>query len=153
MSGRYWSSNLVRLYFAQCTFACIIAVSEILCFFTTCFAKAGQKISPAASQSPTAYVGDFPGMSWHHCNTEKKHVGTSHHTHPGVHTLSCLSEHFMSFESYLTSPSDNRGTHGRRQFRNRSGSSIWDSNPVVNSCTIWEIKCQWHIILILIRMP
>ena len=50
---------------------------------------------------------------------------------------------FISIEcfnnSYRKSVSETRGTQGRRQFLNCSRSSIWDSNPVVNSCRIWEI--------------
>lgn len=67
-----------------------------------------------------------------------KYVGTSRHAdtwHKISHGHGCA---FYNLKfSNLASPSDNRGTHGRRQFLNLSGSSIWDSNPVVNSCTIW----------------
>lgn len=99
------------------------------------------KILPVASQFPTACVADFPGMSWDNCTTENIICHTIQPSETGLlHVLDVTSINTIKigwfYNSYPKSASDIGGTHGRRQFLNCSGSSIWDSSPVVNSCTI-----------------
>lgn len=115
------------------------------------------KVLPVASQSPTACAADSPGTSWHNWTTGESTM--SHHTQLWHKPTLCLTPWTavlpevasVSTErlnnSYPESPSDSRGTHGRRQFLNCSGSSMWDSSPVMNSCTIWWIKDQWVMIV------
>lgn len=142
---------------------CICTQQKVL--FCICFilCKGVMQLSFAVSMHKITCSISIPNsmrsrLSWNELTQLLHHRGKhrkSHHTHLwhkltlclscALHKLKlCLKVASISIEwfnnSYPESASDNHGTHGRRQFLNCSGSSIWDSNPVVNSCTIWGMK-------------